>query len=254
MGLSYVPVIATGRDVEFNDLSVSGTLDVVGAATFGTDITVVGTTNVNDLEVTGTATFNGNSNFNTMSVTGTSSMGEVLAANISATQLSVSNPSGGTDGVTVKTDADTQPRLSLDSDGTIALGPGNAATDTTLLRSGVGALSTPGFFAMGSGQSGGNFSVFGTSLILGTAGGGIRIAEGSNARMGVATLVAGTVVVANTSVTANTRIQLTIQSLGTVTTPKAIGVTARTAATSFTITSADATDTSVIAWELKEPA
>jgi hypothetical protein len=70
----------------------------------------------------------------------------------------------------------------------------------------------------------------------------------------VATLVAGTVTVANTSVTANSRIFLTVQMLGTVTVPKSVGVTARTAGTSFTITSEDTTDTSVVAYEIFEPA
>lgn len=87
---------------------------------------------------------------------------------------------------------------------------------------------------------------------INTAGKGLKIKEGSNAKMGTATLVAGTATVSTTAVTANSRIQLTIQSLGTVSAPKAIGVTARTAGTSFTITSADATDTSVIAWLLVE--
>lgn len=89
---------------------------------------------------------------------------------------------------------------------------------------------------------------------IGTAGKGFYVKEGANATMGVATLVAGTVVVATTKVTANSRIQLTAQVLGTVTVPKAIAVTARTAATSFTITSADATDTSTVAWQIVEPA
>ncbi len=89
---------------------------------------------------------------------------------------------------------------------------------------------------------------------LSVAGNKMLIKEGSNASMGVATMVAGTVTVSNTLVTASSRIFLTIQSLGTVTAPKAIGVTARTAATSFTITSADATDTSVVAWHIVEPA
>jgi hypothetical protein len=93
-----------------------------------------------------------------------------------------------------------------------------------------------------------------SDLAITTVGKGIRIKEGANARMGVAVLVGGTVTVANTSITATTRISLTIQSLGTVAVPKAIGVTARVNGTSFTITSADATDTSVVFWELKEPA
>lgn len=83
---------------------------------------------------------------------------------------------------------------------------------------------------------------------------GLKVAEGANKKQGVATLVAGTVTVANTSVTATSRIFLTAQSLGTVAAPKAIGVTARTPGTSFTITSADATDTSVIGWEMFESA
>lgn len=100
---------------------------------------------------------------------------------------------------------------------------------------------------------GGNATVDG-DIIAGTAGKGVKIKEGANARQGVTTLVLGTKVVANTSVTVNSRIFVGIQSLGTVTAPKAIAVSARTAGTSFTILSADLTDTSVIAWEIFEPA
>lgn len=80
---------------------------------------------------------------------------------------------------------------------------------------------------------------------------GLKV-QSSSSRIGTATLVAGTVTVSNTTVTANTRIFLTTQSLGTVTAPKAIAVTAKTANTSFVITSADNTDTSVIGWLLVE--
>lgn len=68
-----------------------------------------------------------------------------------------------------------------------------------------------------------------------------------------ATLVAGTVTVGESTVTTNTRIFATVQSLGTVAAPKAIAVTARVASTSYTLTSSDATDTSVIAILLIEP-
>lgn len=83
---------------------------------------------------------------------------------------------------------------------------------------------------------------------------GLRVKEGTNAKQGVATLVGGTLTVANTSVTASSRIYLTTQSLGTVVDPKPIAVTARVAGTSFTIRSSDATDTSVVAYEIFEPA
>lgn len=87
----------------------------------------------------------------------------------------------------------------------------------------------------------------------GIVGGGLYLKEGTNATMGVATLVAGTVVVSTTKVTASSRILLTVQSLGTVAVATPIAVTARTAGTSFTITSSAITDTSVIAWCIVEP-
>ena len=83
---------------------------------------------------------------------------------------------------------------------------------------------------------------------------GLRVSEGSNAKQGIAVLVAGTVVVANTSVTANSRIFLTAQNLGTVTAPSALCISARTPATSFTILASQNTDTSTIAYEIFEPA
>lgn len=71
-------------------------------------------------------------------------------------------------------------------------------------------------------------------------------------RTGTAVLVAGTKVVPDTSITALSRIFLTAQSLGTVTAAKPLAVTARVVGTSFTITSADATDTSTVAYHIIE--
>lgn len=71
--------------------------------------------------------------------------------------------------------------------------------------------------------------------------------------IGSVVLTAGTATISTSKVTANSVIILTCQSLGTVTSPKAIAVTSRTAGTSFVITSADATDTSTIAWMIIEP-
>lgn len=132
---------------------------------------------------------------------------------------------------------DTVDRLRVRADGQHDWGPGGASSrDTTLRRSAAAVLATDGSFS------------------LATVGGGLLIKEGANATMGVATMVAGTVTVNTTKVTASSRVQVTVQSLGTVTAPKAVAVTARSAGTSFTITSADATDTSVVAWTLLEPA
>lgn len=90
------------------------------------------------------------------------------------------------------------------------------------------------------------------NLAVDSAGNGLQVKEGSNAKQGTATLVAGTVTVSNTSVTTNSRIFLSIQAAG-----GAVGVpyvAARTAGTSFTITSTSNSDTSVVGYEIFEPA
>lgn len=79
----------------------------------------------------------------------------------------------------------------------------------------------------------------------------VNVVDGSNKRMGVATLVAGTVTVANTSVTASTRIFVSRQASGGTLGHLSIGTV--TAATSFVINSSSATDTSTVAWLLIEP-
>lgn len=84
-----------------------------------------------------------------------------------------------------------------------------------------------------------------------SAGTGLRVAEGANAKQGTAVLVAGTVTVADTSVTANSRILLTSQADGG--SPGFLRVSARVAGTSFTITSSNAADTSTVAYEIFEP-
>jgi hypothetical protein len=66
------------------------------------------------------------------------------------------------------------------------------------------------------------------------------------------TLAAGTKTTADTSITANTVIIPVHKTLGTVTAAKIITVT-RSAGVSFTLTSTDNTDTSVIAVTIYEP-
>jgi hypothetical protein len=89
---------------------------------------------------------------------------------------------------------------------------------------------------------------------IGTVSKGLYVKEGTNGTMGLATLSSGTVVVSTNKVTANSRILLTAQSLGTVTAPSALTVSARVASTSFTILASQLTDTSTVAWLIVEPA
>lgn len=83
-------------------------------------------------------------------------------------------------------------------------------------------------------------------------GKGLRVKEGANAKMGVATLVGGTVTVATTAVTAASRIFLCGQGAGA--SMGELNVSARVAGTSFTISSANASDDRQVAWLILEPA
>ena len=102
----------------------------------------------------------------------------------------------------------------------------------------------------------GNLDVLEGDLSIADIGNGINVAEGANARMGTATLNGGataTVVVNTTAVTANSRIFITGQTLGTIVLGAGYSVSARTAGTSFTITSSTTLDTSIVAWIIFEP-
>ncbi len=129
---------------------------------------------------------------------------------------------------------DTNFRLRIDSNGRLDWSSGTAGPDVALLRSAANTLQ-----------------LLTADLDIATAGRGLQIKEGANARMGTAILVAGTVTVANTTITAATRILLTAQVLGG--TQGILRVAGRVAGTSFTITSSNAADTSTVAWLLIEP-
>jgi hypothetical protein len=111
-----------------------------------------------------------------------------------------------------------------------------------------GGLSTTGVNGI---TAGGSLTTQLGVVDVQTAGQGLRVAEGANAKQGTVVLVAGTVTVANTAVTANSRIFLTSNADGGA--PGFLRVSARIAGTSFTITSSSATDTSTVAYEIFEP-
>jgi len=99
------------------------------------------------------------------------------------------------------------------------------------------------------------------NVVAGTAGNGIKIAEGANARMGQATLTAGVATVANTSVTANTRIFVSRTDKSTSTALGVLEGGTITPSTSFVINALNPTDAtvqtndvSVVNWQLVEPA
>lgn len=155
-----------------------------------------------------------------------------------------------------KLPGDAFPRSVTQANGVRVLGSGAVAPDTPLWsRGSAGNMKAESFVDLAAGgQAGGSFTSWNNTakaLIAGSAGGGLAIAQGANARMGESVLVAGAVTVPNTSVTATTRIFLSRRLVGGA--PGHLGYT-RTAGTSFGITSSSNTDTSTVTWLLIEPA
>lgn len=101
-------------------------------------------------------------------------------------------------------------------------------------------------------SSGTPYFNFAKDIKLNTVGKGLYIKEGTDATMGRATLIGGTIVVLTSKVTANSEIFITSNVDGG--TNGFVRVSARTAGTSFTITSSSATDTSTVSWIIVEPA
>lgn len=99
-------------------------------------------------------------------------------------------------------------------------------------------------------MAGAGYEQFGTVDVqrVRTTGGGVL--TDITPTYGSTVLVAGAKTVTTTAVTATSMIFVSVGVLGTVTTAKSIAVTARVAGTSFTITSADGTDTSTVYWVL----
>jgi hypothetical protein len=88
------------------------------------------------------------------------------------------------------------------------------------------------------------------NVLINTLGKTLGVKTGTNSKVGLSVLVAGSVVVSNTSITANSRIFCTSNldggSIGFV------RVSAKSVGTSFTITSSNASDTSSVAWFIVE--
>lgn len=210
---------------------------------------------VNQLTISpGSGTTGGIGVAGALSVSGTSALnGATTVTSSSSFPLTIAGTSAVVTGLAMtNTHASTQIAIQFQQTGTEKWdfgmdSAGNGTLDFFIYQAATGHLSL---------QIKTNDDVYlnGGNLMVDTVGKGLQIKEGSNAKQGTVTLSAGTVTVSNTSVTANSRIFLTVTSLGTVTTPKAVAVTGRTAGTSFTITSADNTDTSTVAYEIFEPA
>lgn len=141
---------------------------------------------------------------------------------------------------------------------------GDLAEDNTNLNfnDATNALTVGGALTVGTTITAtlGNITATNGNVVANTAGKGLVIKIGSNARAGTSTLTGGTVTVSNTSVTANTLIFLTARAINASTATGRLTVGPITANTSFVINAlkADATvetnDVSSVSWLLVETA
>ncbi|WP_416977669.1 glycosyl hydrolase family 28-related protein [Streptomyces sp. T028] len=132
---------------------------------------------------------------------------------------------------------DTVNRFAMEINGTQTFGPGGSTgRDTSWGRLGTAQI--------GSADA---------DIVVGLAGKGIKVKEGTNAKMGTVALNGTTpVTVPTTAVTATSRIFLTVQSPAG--TPSGVAyVASRTPGTSFTVKGM-AGDTSTVAWLIVDPA
>jgi hypothetical protein len=255
--------------------SNAATMFIGGAPTTGTNITI---TNAYSLYVNGGAAYFGgtlttNSNFSSV---GLSTLGNgqfVVQGNLAAgstgntslifggaattwyrsytlgttsTSLTVSSSYGstiiGSSPITTYTSG-THPVLAnmvVNPLGTVTNAGATVTTTASLYVNGAGSGGTSNYsMYITNGQS-----YFGGGLTIPVAQ-KIKITTGTNAIVGQATLVAGTVTVSTTSVTASSLIYLTVATSGGTR-----GFLSYTliAGTSFTINSTSSTDTSVVNW------
>jgi len=132
-------------------------------------------------------------------------------------------------------------------DWTFYLGP-----DAGIESSGSGDI----YLTAGNGitiQAPAGIAFTGGSLQVLTAGSGIDIAEGTDARMGLATLSSGTATVATAAVGTSSRVFAFAQNSGSISAPAALEISGRIDGTSFDISSADPADDRDVAWLIINP-
>jgi hypothetical protein len=154
--------------------------------------------------------------------------------------------------------------------GSLSLATGNQTTASGSVSTAMGASATAGHtnsFCWSDGQAttatsasyqfvigaSGGVHILRGNMLIDTAGNGLGIKGGSNAKIGTATLLSGTVTVSTTAVTSSSLIFLTNQapSLGGGAVG-ALSIGAVIAGASFVINSSNVLDNSVIGWIIIE--
>jgi hypothetical protein len=259
---SWISVASTpSLDNQGNILYVGGNLFVENSGTVFTDglratiassISVGSPLNLGSNQINNMADPTATQDAATKNYVDTNAGANKALSNLAATALNVNlnmgaNDITGTGNITAS---------AFTATGSVAIGPGNNGVQTDFLYSFSGGqitfyndfvsasnnITTGGIVTGGSLYTNGN-------ITSATAGSGLVITGGANARIGNDTLIAGTVTVANTSVTASTRIFYSVQ-----TAPTAQGILSLviTPGTGFVINSTNAAETSTVAWMLVE--
>lgn len=187
-----------------------------------------------------------------------------LTGNVTSDDLAVGAvtvATAGTSAISTDVTADTQKRLNIGGDGKMTWGSGSATGDTTLYRSAADTLKTDDAFVAGAGvtvttggvtATAGDITATNGNLVAGTAGKGLQVKTGSNAKAGTGTSNGtNAVTISTTAVTANSLIFIGYNTPAG--TPAPVYVSAVTPGTSFQ-TKSSASDTSTFAWMIVEPA
>lgn len=217
--------------IGFGTSYIKGTLDV------GTNLLVhngTGTQAVFDGPITSS---NGTSNLHALTVT--SGLTSSLTTTLANTTIGNGNNIAFSTSTGTKIGTGTTQKIGFWNATPIAQPANTVAIDTLLVNTGLRAT--------------GGVALFDTDIKAGVVGKGLYVKEGTNATMGTATLSSGTVTVSTTKVTANSRIFITING-GTLTNVGSTYISARTAGTSFVISSTNILDASNVAWIIVEPA
>lgn len=227
-GVSQFSVTQAGAVTSSGDQTITGDTTITGT------FTVNGATVLNEAGAAVDTRIEGDTDANLLFVDASTDRVGIGTAT-PGTKLEVTGVATVTQGAVInESGADSDTRIEGDTEVNLLFA--DASTD----RVGIGT-ATPSE----------RLDVVGGNVSITTAGNGLHVAEGSNARMGTATLVGGTVTVANTSVTANTRIFVSRSTTGGT---EGHLSTTQIAATSFTVNSSSGTDTSTVNWLLIEPA
>jgi hypothetical protein len=215
--------LTLGNLIFLSNALTAGTLTIAWLPTKTGALTATGTTSVvGATSIVGAATINTTGNANT--TIGNAAGSNAITINTGSGNLSIT---GNANTIGIGNDV---------AANQITIGA-TTSSAATIIQSGTGGIGMTGVTTVTG------------NVILGTAGNKFVVKTGSNASAGTtAAMTSGAIAVATTAVDASSIILLCPKTLGTVTAPQALYVSAINSGVSFAVVSAGATDTSTVNW------